>query len=157
MILYLSPLNISEGGLTKRSQKQTADDLFPIAPPPLFPAPRAHCTFSQASPLFLSLSSSSSVPHHSLFSPPSSTVYGTHPSLFLQHCSPLFPCFPLASCIFSHLSVLSSHSFAPAPHRPSLTLSFHSLPPSPRCATLPVCLPACRYLPIKGCLRPPLC
>lgn len=116
----------------------------PFFPLSVFPAPCAHCTFSQASPLFLSLSSSSSS-HHSFFSPPSPTVYHTLPSLFIQHCSkcaPLFLCFPLVSCIFFHLSVLSSNSFAPVPHHPCLTLSFHLPSHSPRCCrpTLPVCL-----------------
>lgn len=113
-------------------------------------------------PLFLSPSSSSSS-HHSFFCAPSPTVYHTHhllvpPALFKAR-SPTAPPtrplpLPLDACIFSHLSVLSSHSFAPAPHHPSLTLSFHSLPHSPRrcySACLPACLSVCS---IKGCLRP---
>lgn len=167
-----------EGGLTNRRQKQTADDLLLIASsssffPPLFPPPSpsslalspllgliAHSP--RLPPLFLS-PSSSSPSHHSFVCAPSPTVYHTHhllvpPALFKAR-SPTAPPtrplpLPLDACIFSHLSVLSSHSFAPAPHHPSLTLSFHSLPHSPRrcySACLPACLSVCS---IKGCLRP---
>lgn len=103
--------------------------------------PHSLRSFSQASPLFLSLSSSS-LSHHSFFSlhPPSLFIIPSHPRSS-NVVSSVFLCLPLVSCIFSHLSVLSSHSFAPVPHHPSLTLSFHSLPHSLWCCTLPVCLP----------------
>lgn len=141
-------------GLTKRSQKQTADDLFPITSSSLPPrsVPRSPLSlhilpgFPVISLTVFIFLCASSVPPHThtprLFTAPT-------PSCF-SGTAPLFPCFPLASCIFSHLSVLSSHSFAPAPRRPSLTLSFHSLPPSLIHAVL-LCLSACLSVsPHKG-------
>lgn len=140
-------------GLTKRSQKQTADDLFPITSSSLPPhsVPRSHCTFSQASLLFLSLSSSSSVPP-----PPPDCL--RHPPLLVSPA--LLPFFPASLWLLASSSTcLSFHPTHLLLHLTALPLPFpfiHSLPPS---STLcySACLPACRYLPIKDCLRPPLC
>ena len=133
-------------------------------PPPLFffffftpllllSPPCAHRTLSQASPLFLSLSSSSSS-HHSLFlsslprclsQPP--LPRSSFAFFFFFKCAPLLPLSssPSASCIFFP-TCLSFHPtrFAPVSHHPSLTpsLSF-TLSLAPHRCTLPACLPAC--------------
>lgn len=95
--------------LTQRRQRQTADGLLLLPPPPPPSVPPAPPLFSQASPT-ISLavfiftvswlcSSPSSVPYHCLPLNTARCLFLFSPSCFV--------------CVFSHLSVLSSHSFTP--------------------------------------------
>lgn len=150
-LLYISPLNISEGGLTKRSQKQTADDLFLIAPQSLLPAliahsPRLSRYFSHC--LHLPLLLITPPPPDCLRYPPLLVPPALLPSFsllppgFLHLLPPVCPFIPL----------ICSCASPPFPY------PFLSFTPSLPLHAMVRCLSACLSVsPIKGCLRPPLC
>lgn len=138
-------------GLTKCRQKQTADDLLLIASsffspsvPPLLTPPLR--TFSQASPLFRSLSSSSSF-HHSLFSPPSPCCL-SYPSLLCSSNAVFYPlslpcpgCLHLLPPVCPFIPLSRSCASSPFPY------PFLSFTPLLSMVLFSACLPACRSFP----------